>query len=85
MKNKLANIIESLFSIFVIAAILGGGIVFIMFVIGIIVGGEAGNSLAVNARSVIMPMFIRAAAIAVMLGLFHHYVIGEHALTMDDK
>jgi len=34
MKNKLANIIESLFSIFVIVAILGGGIVFIMFVIG---------------------------------------------------
>jgi hypothetical protein len=85
MRDRLEKIIESLFSIFLIIAIAGGGIVFLMFVIGIIVGGTTGNSLAVNANSVMLPIFIRSAAIAVLLGLIQHYVIGEHVLTMDEK
>lgn len=78
MKDRLEKVIESLFSIFLIIAIAGGGIVFVMFVIGIIVGGTTGNSLAVNANSVMLPIFIRFAAIAVLLGLVKYYVIGEH-------
>lgn len=85
MKVKLEKIIESLFSIFVIIAIIGGGVVFLMFVVGIILGGETGNALAVSAKSTVMPMFIRSATVAVLLGLIHYYIIGEHALTMEDK
>ncbi|MFB0972916.1 MAG: hypothetical protein GX666_00720 [Tissierellia bacterium] len=85
MKLKFAKIIESLFSIFVIIAIAGGGIVFLMFVVGIILGGDTGNSLAISAKNVVMPMFIRSAAVSVFLGLLHYYIIGNHALTMEDS
>lgn len=83
MRNKLKRLFESLFSIFIIIAIIGGGVVFMMFVAGIILGGNLGNLLALSTRNVVMPVFIRFAAIAVLLGLLHHYIVGEHALTMD--
>lgn len=85
MRDSLQKLIESLFSIFLIIAIVGGGIIFLMFVAGIIVGGTTGNFLAVTAKDTMLPMFIRAAAIAVLLGLLQYYVIGEHALTMDEN
>ncbi len=85
MRDSLQKLIESLFSIFLIIAIVGGGIILLMFVAGIIVGGTTGNFLAVTAKDTMLPMFIRAAAIAVLLGLLQYYVIGEHALTMDEN
>ena len=85
MKESLEKFIKSVFSIFVLIAIIGGGIVFLMFVVGIIIGGDTGNSLALSAKNTMMPMFIRSATIAVLAGLIHYYVLGEHALTMDDN
>lgn len=85
MKEKLSSLIESLFSIFIIIAIAGGGIVFLMFLIGIIVGGNLGNMLALKARNVMMPMFIRSAALAIFFGLMHYYLVGNHALTMNEN
>lgn len=85
MKESLEKFIKAAFSIFVLIAIIGGGIVFLMFVAGIIIGGDTGNSLALSASKTMMPIFIRCAAIAVLAGLIHYYVLGEHALTMDDN
>jgi hypothetical protein len=85
MRDRLSKLIESLFSIFLIIAILGGGVVFLMYILGIIVGGNFGNILALNARNVMIPFFIRSAAIAILLGLIHHYVTGEHTLTLDEN
>ncbi|MDR7869364.1 MAG: hypothetical protein RIN55_00795 [Tissierellaceae bacterium] len=84
MREKIEKFVESAFSIFTIIAVIGGGIVFVMFVLGIIIGGPTGTSLAVNAKSVVMPIFIRCAAVAVLAGLIHYYATGKHALTMDE-
>lgn len=85
MKEKIRRIVESIFSIFVLIAVVGGGIVFLMFTLGIIIGGPTGESLAVNAKNVVMPIFIRCGAVAVAAGLAHYYTTGQHALTMEDN
>lgn len=84
MKDTILKASQSLFSIFILLAVAGGGIVFMMFVIGIIIGGPTGNSLAVSAKNTVMPIFIRSAALAVFAGLIYYYTSGEHTLTMDD-
>lgn len=85
MRDLLNNIGKSIFSIFIIIAIAGGGIVFALFVIAIIIGGETGNSLALVAKNEVMPMFIRSAAISMAGGLLRFYASGNHELTMDDS
>ena len=85
MKNKIETIIENIFSLSLIVAILGGGIIFLMFVIGLIIGGANGELLAVNASTKIMPYFIRLASISVFSGLIWTYMKGQHSLSMEDK
>lgn len=85
MRENISKFSESVFSIFTLLAVVGGGVVFVMFVLGILIGGETGTSLAVNAKSTVMPMFIRFAAVAVLAGLINYYSTGDHALTMDDN
>lgn len=82
MKNKLECILKNIFSLFIIVAILGGGLIFIMFLVALIVGGDLGSSIAVSAKDVIMPYFIRFASIGVLAGLILSYIIGEHGLSL---
>lgn len=84
MRKMLNKLGKSIFSIFIMIAIAGGGIVFVMFVIAIIIGGETGNSLALLAKNTVMPLFIRCAAISMAGGLLNFYASGNHELTMDD-
>lgn len=85
MRKQIQKIVESIFSLSLIIAILGGGVIFTMFVIGIIVGGSTGESLAVSASSVVMPYFIRAAAIAMFCGLISFYITGQHTLSLEEE
>ena len=84
MKEKSGNILNSIFSILILIAVLGGGIVFAMFVLALIVGGNAGEILAVKAKDILMPIFIRAAALAILSGLISSYIVGDHSLSIDD-
>jgi len=83
MRDILKKVGRSIFSIFIMIAIAGGGIVFAMFVVAIIVGGEIGNTLALLAKNTVMPLFIRSAAIAMVGGLLKLYASGKHELTME--
>lgn len=85
MRESIGKLTKSIFSIFIMLAIAGGGVVFIMFILGIIIGGSTGTSLAVNVKNVVMPQFIRFAAIAVFAGLIDYYLTGKHALTVEEK
>mgnify|MGYP000915483049 FL=1 len=85
MKASVKKIIMGIFSIFLIIAIAGGGVIFLMFLIGLIIAGPIGNSLALNAKNTVMPIIIRAATIAVFSGLIYYYLNGQHTLTMDDN
>lgn len=85
MKEKLERIVESIFSISLIIAILGGGIIFCMFLIAIIIGGESGEVIAVNASKKVMPHFIRLSSIAILCGLIKTYIHGEHTLALEEN
>lgn len=85
MRDKLEAICKSIFSLMGIIAIAGGNVVFIMLVIALIKGGEAGTNLAIMANKQIMPYFIKAATIAVMSGLIIFYVRKEHSLSIENN
>ncbi|HHV38693.1 MAG TPA: hypothetical protein GXX70_04250 [Tepidimicrobium sp.] len=82
MRDNIENLLSRLFSLFILIAISGGGLIFILFVIALILGGEAGESLAISASSTIMPYFIKAAAIAIVTGLATMYANRMHTLTL---
>jgi hypothetical protein len=84
MKAKICNILNSIFSSLLLIAILGGGIVFIMYVMALLIGGDMGETLALNAKNTVMPIFIRVSAIGILAGLISSYVIGQHSLSIDD-
>lgn len=83
--KKLYEILKSIFSIFLLIAIAGGSVIFFMFVIALILGGNAGKTLAISAKEVIIPYFIRSAAIAIFAGLFSLYVSKSHQLSLEEK
>lgn len=85
MKEKIENVIKNIFSISLVTAILGGGVIFLMFVLALIIGGGTGEMLATSAADKIMPYFIRLASIAVLAGLVSIYINGKHSLSMSDK
>lgn len=84
MKKKIEDVVEAIFSLSLIIAIIGGGIIFLMFVLALIIGGTRGEIIAVSASGTVMPYFIRAASISILSGLIYIYLNNEHALTMKD-
>ncbi len=82
MKEKTQNIINKLFSLFIIIAIFGGGIIFLMFIVALLSGGNIGTKIAISASDIVMPYFIKAAAIAVLFGLISIYSNGTHYLSL---
>lgn len=85
MKRKLGSVIRAIFSIFIIIAILGGGVVFVMFIVALVIGGDIGASIAINAKDTVMPYFIRSASIAVLAGLIFSYGTGRHSLSLGEE
>lgn len=84
MKVKIQKIVDSIFSVSLITAILGGGIIFVMFMMALIIGGPSGEALATNASKVIMPYFIRIASLSVLCGLISIYISGKHPLSLEE-
>lgn len=85
MREDINKVFETIFSISLIIAILGGGIIFLMFILAIIIGGGTGEVLATKASKEIMPYFIRSASIAITCGLLSFYISGDHALSLKEK
>ena len=84
MKDKSINILNSIFSIFILLSIIGGGLVFLLFMVAILIGGEMGAFLSIIASKTIMPYFIKAAAIGILAGLIILYTSGKHYLYLGD-
>lgn len=85
MKTKIEKVVSAIFSISILIAIMGGGIVFLMFAAALIVGGDTGVGIAVSAKNTVMPYFIRAATIGTLAGLVSFYLTGLHALFIEKK
>jgi len=84
MKEKINDFLKSIFSIFTLIAIAGGGIIFLIFVIALIIGGDTATTLSVNASKKYMPYFIKSAAIGVMAGLAFFYTSKSHTLSLNE-
>lgn len=85
MKDKSINILNSIFSIFILLAIMGGGLVFILFMLALLIGGETGAILSTTASKTIMPYFIKSAALGMLSGLIILYTSGKHYLHLNDN
>jgi hypothetical protein len=85
MRDQAFKFFNNVFGVFVSIAVLGGVLVFILFVIGMIMGGEAGGSLMYMAYDSLSPYFIKAATIAILAGLVLFYISGEHALSLKEE
>lgn len=78
--KKLEKILSFGFSFLILFALLGGFLVFGIFLFAFLVGGE---EIALIAKNSIMTFFIRTASLALALGLVTLYIKGEHPLTLD--
>lgn len=85
MKENLEKLMTNIFGIFVSIAVLGGVVIFLTYVIGILMGGDAGAALMVKAWKVWSPYFIKSATIAVMAGLVVFYITGKHTLSLKEE
>lgn len=81
-KQVFENLLRSIFSFFIMIAIAGGVITFLLFVVALIMGGDAGGQLAVNTNKVYLPYFIKAASIGVISGLILFYISNTHTLSL---
>lgn len=79
------GILRILFSIFSIVAVLGGAIVFVLFMVSLVIGGEQGEKLALISKDVVMPIFIRSAALSLLSGLIESYIHNNHSLSIKDE
>lgn len=82
MKEKFINLIGSIFSIFILLGLLGGGIIFLMFLLALIIGGDKAAILSTMASETIMPYFIKSATVGIMAGLIVLYFSGDHHLSL---
>lgn len=82
MKDKLLEILNSIFSIFILVAIFGGALIFLFFLLALVIGGEKGANLSIFASKSIMPYFIKAAAIGILAGLIELYLSRDHHLSL---
>ena len=80
--GKLINILEYIFSITVLIALFGGGVVFILHLIALIIGGDMATSISVFATDGLMPYFIRIATVGILSGLITFYISKEHHLSL---
>ena len=78
--TRIANI---LFSIAITIALIGGGLVGLLFLLAVLIGGNTGESLAVFTKNDLLPQFIRIATIAMLSGLVRFYADNFHPLSLN--
>lgn len=84
MKARVVELLTSIFGVALMVAVLTGGLVAVIYLIGFIVGGTAGEQLAILGAQ-IMKYCITLAAIGSVIGMFAFYIEGTHELVMDNK
>jgi len=78
----MGNIFKNIYTVITFITIGIGLIVAIIFLLGIIIGGQFGTTLAVAAGEIITWAII-LAALAVLAGIIYIYIDKQHSLTID--
>ena len=81
-RQKLAKQLNGIFGWGVLITIVAGSLTFFGFIIAMILGGAAGEALAVFIRKQYFPIVICATSVIIGVGLVAMYVGGEQALSL---
>ncbi|KIX13915.1 hypothetical protein [Dethiosulfatarculus sandiegensis] len=76
--------LKAVFSASVLLSVLGGAVMFLLFIIAMLMGGEKGQDLALFARNSFLPWVIRLATLGVGAGLLGFYLGEGHSLSLKD-
>lgn len=85
MKKSIIRIAKILFSICITIALIGGGLVGLLFLLSVLIGGTSGETLAVFTKEDLLPVFIRFAAAAMVFGLVRFYADNFHPLSLQTE
>ncbi len=84
MKEKISDLLKSIFGLSMMISVLMGAVVLVIFIIGFIISGPMGEQLAVSGGK-IMKYCITLSAIGSVIGMLAFYIEGKHELTMNEK
>lgn len=81
MKQKVIIFCQHVFGIALMISVLVGAVVFILLLLAFVIGGDAGQTLAIFCKTVMFKA-VTLAAIGSLVGMFVFYVEDSHMLTM---
>ena len=84
MKKTITNLFANLYAWIAFLTMSLGLLTAVMFGASLVIGGSAGESVAVLAGNM-MSWGIRFAAIAMVVGIVHTYAAKEHSLTLKSE
>jgi len=84
MKARVVQFLTAVFGACLMVAVLAGGIVAVIYLIGFVAGGTLGEQMAILG-SKIMKYCITLAAIGAVFGMLAFYTEGTHELVMERK
>ena len=74
MRRKIFDVLNKIYGILMTVSFFAGGLPLIPFIVAIIVGGEAGEKIAVFLQKEYYPWVIVTGSVAVLTGLIAMYV-----------
>lgn len=84
MKNTIVNLSKNIYGALISYAVLVGAVVAVIYIIGFVIGGNAGESMAITGTNIIKKTAMPISAIGALAGMVSLYYEG-HALMIDDE
>lgn len=78
------NIFKILYGLAASISLFGGIIVFVILIIGMIVGAGQGESIMLSVNHLV-PILMKLAAIAILIGVIIMYITNNHSLTLKNE
>ncbi|MFZ7102518.1 MAG: hypothetical protein ACOWWO_07660 [Peptococcaceae bacterium] len=81
MKEQLNKVSSALFAVLIIIGVGLGAVAFVLFVIGLVLGGNGGAAISIIGGKLIN-YGIRISSVGILFGLIKIYTDGYHYLTL---
>lgn len=85
MREKLYNIFNKLYGITMTVAFFAGIVPLVLFAVAMIIGGSAGETIAVFLYKQVYPWVIALASVSILFGLIAMYIKKEKGLSVDSN
>lgn len=83
MKDKIYNLLNKIYGVSMVIAFFAGFLPVIPFIVAIVIGGAAGESISLFMYNKIYPVAFIMASVAVVTGLAAMYIRGEKGLSVE--